>query len=150
MTRTISILILVASMAFAQRAPDKPTKIVGQRGYDALMKAEAPYIAKARATYPAAKKRYLAGLPRGCWFEVRKRLADSDGMFEEVFVEVDAIKDGMVHGRIGSEIDAVHGYRQWQRISFREKDVLDWTIVHPDGREEGNYVGKFLDAYKPQ
>jgi hypothetical protein len=58
------------------------------------MKAEAPYIAKARATYPAAKQRFLAGLPRDYRFEVRKRLADPGGAaYEEVFIEVDAIKD---------------------------------------------------------
>lgn len=132
-------------------APDKPVKTAGQQAYGALKKAEAPYIAKARATYPAAKKRYLAGLPPKYQFEVRKRLTDSDGgAFEEVFVEVEAIKDGKVYGRIGSELGAVRSYRQWQRISFPESDVLDWTIVHPDGHEEGNYVGKFIDTYKPE
>jgi uncharacterized protein YegJ (DUF2314 family) len=126
-------------------------KTAGQNAYDALMKAEAPYIAKARTTYPTAKKRYLDGLPPKYRFEVRKRLADpGGGAFEEVFIEVDAIKDGKVYGRIGSELGAVRSYRQWQKISFPESDVLDWTIVHPDGQEKGNYVGKFIDTYKPQ
>ena len=151
MKHALLVLALVPSIALAQRAPDKPAKTAGQDSYDAMMKAEAPYIAKGRATYPAAKKRFLAGLPRGYRFEVRKRLADPGGTaYEEVFIEVDSIKDGKVYGRIGSELGAVHSYRQWQRISFPESDVLDWTIVHPDGREEGNYVGKFIDTYKPQ
>jgi uncharacterized protein YegJ (DUF2314 family) len=145
------IFVLVPSIVFAQRAPDKPALIAGKKASDALMKAEAPYIAKGRATYPAAKKRFLAGLPPKYRFEVRKRLADPDGVrLEEVFIEVDAIKDGMVFGRIGSELGVVRSYRQRQRISFPESDVLDWTIVHPDGREEGNYVGKFIDTYKPR
>lgn len=144
-------IALVPLVALAQRAPDKPVKTVGQKSYDALMKAEAPYIAKARATYPAAKKCYLAGLPRGCWFEVRKLLIDPSSLaVEDVFIEVDAIKDGKVYGRIVSQLGAVRSYRQWQRISFPESEVLDWTIVHPGGREEGNYVGKFIDTYKPQ
>jgi uncharacterized protein YegJ (DUF2314 family) len=151
MKRTLFLFVLVPAIAVGQRAPDKPVKTAGQESYDALMKAEAPYIAKARATYPAAKKRFLAGLPRGYRFEVRKRLKDSDDTaFEEVFIEVDAIKDGKVYGRIGSELGAVRSYRQWQKISFPESDVLDWIIVHADGREEGNYVGKFIDTYKPQ
>jgi hypothetical protein len=151
MKHALLILALVPSVAFAQRAPDKPVKTAGQEAYDALMKAEAPYIAKARATYPAAKKRYLAGLPPKYRFEVRKRLTDPDaGAVEEVFIEVDAIKNGRIYGRIGSELGAVRSYRQWQRISFPESDVLDRTIVHPDGREEGNYVGKFIDTYKSQ
>jgi Uncharacterized protein conserved in bacteria (DUF2314) len=149
MKHALLILALVPSMALAQRAPDKPVKTVGSKSHDVLMKAEAPYVAKARATYPTAKKRYLTGLPRDYRFEVRKRLADPNGAaYEEVFIEVDAIKGGKVYGRIGSELGAVRSYRQWQRISFPESEVLDWTIVHPDGREEGNYVGKFIDTYK--
>jgi hypothetical protein len=97
MKRAFLILALVPSIVVAQRAPDKPAISAGKESYDALLRAEAPYIAKARATYPAAKKRYLAGLPRGYRFEVRKRLADPGGVaFEEVFIEIDAIKDGKV------------------------------------------------------
>jgi uncharacterized protein YegJ (DUF2314 family) len=151
MKHVFLILVLVPSIVLAQRAPDKPAMGAGKKSYDALLKAEAPYIAKGRATYPAAKKRFLAGLPPKYRFEVRKRLANPDGVrYEEVFIEVDAVKNGMVFGRIGNELGVVRSYRQWQRISFPESDVLDWTIVHPDGREEGNYVGKFIDTYKPR
>jgi hypothetical protein len=137
--------------AVASAPPDKLVRAAGENEIDALAKAEAPYIAKGRATYPAAKKRFLAGLPRNYRFEVRKRLTDPDGVrVEEVFIEVDTVKDGKVYGRIGSELGVVRSYRQWQRISFPESEVLDWTIVHPDGREEGNYVGKFIDTYKSQ
>jgi hypothetical protein len=150
MKLTTLICISTISVAGAQRLPDKPVASYDKASFEAFLKAEEPYIAKGRATYPAAKKRFLAGLPAGWRFEVRKRLSDPGGFpVEEVFIEVDAIKNGKVYGRIGSEIGAVHGYHQWQRISFRESDVLDWTIVHPDGREEGNYVGKFIDTYKP-
>jgi len=151
MKRAFLIFVLVPSIVAAQRAPDKPVLSGGKKANDALMKAEAPYIAKGRATYPAAKKRFLAGLPPKYRFEVRKRLTDPGGVrLEEVFIEVDAIKDGTVLGRIGSELGVVRSFHQGQRISFPESDVLDWTIVHPDGREEGNYVGKFIDTYKPR
>jgi hypothetical protein len=147
MKRILLIFTLVPIVVAAQRAPDKP--VMG--AYEALIKAEAPYIAKGRATFPAAKKRYLAGLPHGYRFEVRKRLADPGGArYEEVFIEVDAIKAGNVYGRIGSELGVVRSYCQRQRISFPESEVLDWTIVHPDGGEEGNFVGKFIDTYKPR
>jgi hypothetical protein len=150
MKLTALICISIISIAGAQRLPDKPVAGYDKASFEAFLKAEEPYIAKGRSTYPAARKRFLAGLPNGWRFEVRKRLRDPGGFpAEEVFIEVDAIKKGKVYGRIGSEIGAVHGYHQWQPISFRESDVLDWTIVHPDGREEGNYVGKFIDTYKP-
>ena len=31
-------------------------------------------------------------------------------------------------------------------IEFNEKDILDWLIAKPDGSEEGNFIGKFLDT----
>lgn len=33
-------------------------------------------------------------------------------------------------------------------ISFAESMLIDWTISKPDGTEEGNYIGKFLDDYQ--
>jgi hypothetical protein len=32
--------------------------------------------------------------------------------------------------------------------AFAETEVMDWLISHPDGSEEGNFVGKFLDTYQ--
>jgi hypothetical protein len=139
------------AVAVAAPPPDKPVRAAGEKQNDELAKAEEPLIAKGRATYPAAKKRFLAGLPREDVFYVRKRLVDpGDGRREEVFVEVNAIKNGSIYGRIASELTVVNSFRRWQSISFTEADVLDWTILHPDGREEGNYVGKFVDTYKPE
>jgi hypothetical protein len=50
------------SHAQSKAPPDKPIPLNDNsaREYD---KAIAPYVAKARATYPKAKKRFLAGLP---------------------------------------------------------------------------------------
>ena len=31
-------------------------------------------------------------------------------------------------------------------LSFPETAVLDWTIRHADGREEGNFMGRYLEA----
>ena len=144
------LLLLLASIApaFAQ-LPDKPTRANGKQQVDALIAAEAPYIAKGKATYPAAKKRFLAGLPAGQEFSVRRRLVEDGGKTrEEVFVYVDAIKGGVVYGEIASEIRIAHSYHQGQKIKFPESEVLDWMIRHPDGTEEGNVVGRFIDHYK--
>ncbi len=50
---------------------------------------------------------------------------------------------------IQSSLDIVENYKTGQRITFPETDIDNWVIVRPDGTEEGNYVGKFLDTYKP-
>lgn len=145
------MVVADGAVAVAPPPPDMPVRAAGDKQIDSLVKAEEPYIAKGRATFAAAKKRFLAGLARGEIFYVRKRLIDpGDKRNEEVFIEVSAIKDGTVAGRIASELTVVRSFRRWHPISFPESDVLDWTILHPNGREEGNYVGKFIDTYKPQ
>jgi len=63
-------------------------------------KAIAPYVAKARATYPAAKARFLAGLPPGYSFAVRVRLKDSNGHREDSFLTVTKITGEKITGRL--------------------------------------------------
>jgi hypothetical protein len=106
----------------------------------------APHVEKAMASYPAAKSRYLAGLPAGETFLVTTLLRDEQGHFESAFVVVERIADRQVTGQIATQLDLVRGYRNGQTISFPESEVLDWTITKPDGSEEGNFVGKFLDT----
>ena len=106
-----------------------------------------PYIEKARKTYPEAKQRYLAGLPPKHTFYVTTRLKDKQGRFEQVFIAVREIKDGIIKGVIASEIEFISDYRRGESYSFPESELRDWTIVRPDGSEEGNVVGKFLEEY---
>ena len=54
----------------------------------------------------------------------------------------------MVSGIIYNQINLVKGYKNEQRYKFSESEVYDWLITKPDGSEEGNYVGKFLDTYQ--
>lgn len=48
--------------------------------------------------------------------------------------------------RIANELTVLQGYAPNQTYSFAENEILDWTITHADGSEEGNIVGKFLDT----
>jgi uncharacterized protein YegJ (DUF2314 family) len=127
--------------------PDKPRRVTGDHlaQYDRDI---APYIAKARATYPAAKKRFLAGLPAGYTFSVRMPLRDRDGKREDSFVLVQQIKNGNITGTIQSHLGLITNYKTGQQITFPEGKIDNWLILRPDGTEEGNYVGKFLDHYK--
>ena len=130
----------------APNAPaDKPQR-VKQKAFEDAIK---PYIEKARKTYPDAKERFLAGLPPKHFFFVTTRLHDSSGHLEQVFIAVKEIKEGTISGLIASEIEAVSGYKIGDKYSFPESDLLDWTVSKPDGTEDGNFVGKFLDTYKP-
>ena len=76
-------------------------------------------------------------------------LTDAAGHREQVFVAVDTIVGPLIVGRIWSEIRAVSGYKTGQRYQLTEDALLDWMFSKPDGSEEGNVVGKFLDRYTP-
>ena len=127
---------------------DRPQSIEEQR-MAAFEAAIAPYVARAKASYPAAKSRFQQGLPEGHAFFITTRLRDSQGRWEQVFIYVRAIQDRMVIGNIASDIQRVSGYEHGQEHSFDEAEMIDWLISRPDGSEEGNVVGKFLDTYQP-
>jgi uncharacterized protein YegJ (DUF2314 family) len=140
--------------ARAKAPVDQSTATRGREQVEAYDRAIAPYVAKARASYPSAKKRYLAGLPSGYTFAVWIRLYQNDekareNRHEDIFVVVEQIKNGAIRGYISNNLDLLTNYKKGQRIEFPESDVKNWVIVRPDGSEEGNDVGKFLEHWKP-
>ena len=148
-----ALLFAASCLACAQvstlspNAPrDKPQAFTANQ-VGAYKAAIAPYIAEARETYPAAKARYLRGLPAAEHFYVTTVLHDQLGKTEQVFIAVQSIRNGVVTGRIASQISMVAGYKPGEAYSLSESQVIDWLITHKDGSEEGNYVGKFLDTY---
>jgi hypothetical protein len=137
-------------VTIAPNAPvDRPVSARERCQWDSVMRAMAPYVERARATYPAAKARYLNGLPPRHAFFVTVRLTDAVGRNEQVFLFVDSIANGKIGGRIWSEIALVNGYKLRQPYEVAESDIVDWMVARPDGTEEGNVVGVFLDTYRP-
>jgi hypothetical protein len=153
-------LLFLATVASAQEpkqeinvAPNAPKdKVVNSKGsevqqFEAAIK---PFVEQARKTYPEAKERFLKGLPPRHTFFVTARLYDSAKRYEQVFIAVKEIKDGRIKGLIWSDIQLAAGYRKGDAYTFPESELVDWTISKPDGTEEGNFVGKFLESYQPQ
>lgn len=64
---------------------------------------------------------------------------------EQVFVRVVSWHGDQIEGTLNSEVK-LNNYSQGEPLLVLEKDVVDWTILRPDGSEEGNVVGKFLDT----
>jgi hypothetical protein len=128
--------------------PDRPHPIPREK-WAAYDEAIAPHVAEARKTWPDARRRYLNGLPTGHVFFVTTRLRDSEGHWEQSFIRVHSIRDRTITGVIASHLVAVTGYQFNQSYSFDEAELLDWMVARPDGSEEGNVVGKFLDTYRP-
>jgi uncharacterized protein YegJ (DUF2314 family) len=92
----------------------------------------------------------LAGLPVGYSFFLTTVLRDKAGREEQMFVGVRSIKRGVVSGVLANDPAWVSGYKNGDPYTFPEKEMLDWTITRPDGTEEGNVVGNFLETYHKQ
>lgn len=127
---------------------DRPVTVTTEASRDRLFEAMKPYVAQARRTYPEARERFLRGLPQGSSFFLIVRLADAQQHVEQVFVKVDRIEGSRVTGRIWNDLSTVSGYSQGQVYEFPEEEMLDWLISNPDGSEEGNFVGRFLDDWQ--
>ena len=140
-------LFVTCRVGAADKAPpDIPVGLAAEelKKFDA---ATQPYIAQARATYPQAKQRFQEGLGPGNVFYVSTKIGDAHGKREQVFVRIDRIDGDRLVGHVASKVLLVDGVRQNDAYELHEPELIDWTITRPDGSEEGNYVGKFLDAY---
>jgi Uncharacterized protein conserved in bacteria (DUF2314) len=127
---------------------DQPVDAKGKAEVEEYQAAIAPYVEQGRRTYPEAKKRFLAGLPAGHHFFAVTKLRDGSGASEQVFVSVASIRDDRITGRIASDIRTVKGFKEGDPFTFSEDELMDWLIARPDGSEEGNVVGKFLDEWQ--
>ncbi len=124
---------------------DQPYAMADQASMDDIDRRIKPCVVAAQKSLPAARKRFEEGLPAQHSLFVVTRLHNRDGRWEQVFVAVDGFHETTVRGRIWSTISVVDGYKFGQPYSFEEADVLDWLVTRPDGTEEGNLVGRFMD-----
>jgi hypothetical protein len=58
------------------------------------------------------------------------------------------IKNGRIFGRIANDLLGVKAYKRGDLYFLQEEEITDWLITLPDGSEEGNVVGKFLDEWQ--
>jgi len=135
----------VLAQSLANNRP-QPMQAAQAAAFDAAI---APYVAEARKSFPAAKSRFLQGLPADEAFFVTVQLKDAKGRSERVFIRVVEMRGTIVFGSIANDIFLVDGFKAGQKYSADQSEILDWLIAKPDGSEEGNFVGKFLDTYKP-
>ncbi len=100
-------------------------------------------VREALRTLPQAKKKFLAGLPSGDQFLLSVRVAASDTSFRQV--------SARVLGWHGNTVQALllpdeASSAEPTPVSFPETAVVDWMLLRASGREEGNYVGRYLEV----
>ena len=131
---------------------DQPITIAGESAIAGFRSLLEPCRRKAVAAYPDARGRFQAGLPHRHTFFVVTRLRDarSRDRTEQVFIAVDRLEAAGVVGRLWSNVKVVDGYQRGQVLRVPDAEIVDWMISRPDGTEEGNWIGRFVDAYQAQ
>ena len=103
-------------------------------------------VREALRTLPQAKKRFLAGLPQGDQFLLSVRVIATDTSFRQVSARVLGWHGGTVQALLLPDDADSANPGEPQPVSFPETAVVDWTLLRASGREEGNYVGRYLDT----
>jgi hypothetical protein len=145
----LTSLLLDAAAAQAQSpAPvvltAAPDSEAGRRVLAAADAELADPMAEARRTLPKARKRFQAGMPANEECLLTVRVVEGDTVFRPVAARVIGWRDGKVQALL--PVTASAGKEEKVPVSFPESAVVDWTILRTDGREEGNYVGRYLDT----
>ena len=114
-----------------------------------MSKLIAPYIEKARATFPEVKKKYIAGdyVREKRELDVQIELADKNGDREMVFIVVIQCLGNRFQGIVANEIQLLKEYHKGDTVSFTQDQVKNWVVVDSKGNEEGNFVGKAIEAF---
>ena len=142
-------LVGTSVMAEAPRlAPNAPVDKPVSADATKMDRAIAPYVEQARKSWPGARKRYLAGLPKGEILFITVQLHEGEKM-EQCFLQVLRIDKGQIVGTIATELISLKKLHNGDPVTVKEAELVDWMIARPDGSEEGNVVGKFLDTWKP-
>jgi len=154
-------LLIIATPVHGQRSVDVAPNAPQDRNVRATLRCQAaamkaaiaPLSAAARASFPAARERFERGLPPRHTFFATTWLHDNLEHEELVFIAVDSVSGTgdatRIAGRIWNPVNIVRGYSYRQPYSFPAADLVDWMVARPDGSEEGNEVGKFMDTYEP-
>ena len=103
-------------------------------------------VREALRTLPQAKKRFLAGLATGDQFLLSVRVVANDTSFRQASARVLGWHGTTVQALLLPNAADSAGPRESTPVSFPETAVLDWTLLRASGREEGNYVGRFIDT----
>ena len=66
---------------------------------------------------------------------------------ENAYIAVRAIEGNQIRGVVSTKLLRIKSHAYGEEMTFPETEVIDWTITSAEGKEEDNFVGKFLDEY---
>jgi len=131
--------------------PEAERKALRKKLFGAAKKPKPKDIAdiarEARKSLPRIKARYKNGLPVGQKLFVTTSVDDPQGRSEKLSVRVTEWRPNSIVGVIARQPLILTAMHQGDRMEIAERDVIDWTISMPDGSEQGNAVGKFIESH---
>ncbi|SNR50445.1 hypothetical protein [Hymenobacter mucosus] len=142
-------LLLAATLSGAALAPQSQSSaalsaLVLQLAQPRKALPDLP-VKEARRTLSQARQRYQRGLPAGTNLYLTARVLNEVAAPEPVLVAVDTWQGNHISGRIVRTTADGRATTATDPVDFDEPAVLDWLVLRPDGAEEGNYLGKFLE-----
>ncbi|WP_407442410.1 hypothetical protein [Fibrobacter sp.] len=145
--KLIVIALAFVALSFAEFPKDNPLAI-REGNQDKFAQMIAPYIEMAKRTFPDVKKKFLAGVyqKEHRILQVQITLSDKNGLNEMTFMKVLGCKGDFFKGVINNDLRMVKGYAYGDTISFMQNEILNWVVQDSTGREEGNFVGKAIEA----
>jgi hypothetical protein len=73
-------------------------------------------------------------------------MKDAGGRQEIAFILVRRISADTIFGELASTLLSVQGVPPNATFRLLDASVLDWLVSRPDGTEEGNVLGLFMDS----
>jgi len=77
-------------------------------------------------------------------------IRDERWRWEQVYLRVMLWEEDNIGATLASKMSVVKGYPFGAEFVIEQGRVVDWLIVHEDGREEGNYIIRYLRDNKKQ
>ncbi|MFC4791500.1 hypothetical protein ACFPAF_05325 [Hymenobacter endophyticus] len=133
------VICLYPVWAAAQLGLVGPEQLVRQVARAPALLPALP-LKEARRTLDTARRQFQRGLPTGAQLYVVARGLNEAATPELLVVRVLSWRSPQLSGHIISTTPGTPA-----PIELPEGQVLDWLVLHPDGREEGNYLGKYWD-----
>jgi len=140
--RLFLLLLVLSSFAeIAQQVlPAQLAWLVTQVAQSAAEPLPVLPLREAQRTLGAARQRFQQGLPPTTRLYLTARVLNEAATPELVVVALETWQGGQLRGYILRA-----GSAHLVPVEFAEAAVQDWLLLHADGREEGNYLGKYWD-----
>jgi len=111
-----------------------------QQAYESYLQSIEKPIAEAQSRLSYVKDFFLNHVKEESKVYVIVIIRDESWRWEQVYLRVLVWEDDVIGGQLVSVMSVVSGYPKGAKFVIDQDRVVDWLIIHVDGREEGNFV----------